>query len=230
MLVFCNGMPRSASTWSYNVAVGLLRQATSGEVFGGYDENLHRFLRGLPASAAHAVLKCHSLDATGTGIAQLGGARVVYTWRNLADATASFMTMFGLSFDRAIAVMSSSLDLYRRHRRNGALILGYRAIMEHPEGSVRKVAAYLGLDAPDPVISAVAHSASFAKMRERVAEIGSLDYGPNLLRHEHSSYDPVTLLHVDHIRDGGFDYGAAMLAPDQLRQIDALLAEKGPLE
>ena len=26
MLVLCNGMPRSASTWSYNVAMALLRR------------------------------------------------------------------------------------------------------------------------------------------------------------------------------------------------------------
>jgi hypothetical protein len=230
MLVLCNGMPRSASTWSYNVAIGLLRQAASGEVFGGYDENLHRFLRGLPVSASHAVLKCHTLDATGIGIAQLGGARVIYTWRDLADATASFMTMFEVEFDRAIAVMASSLDLYRRHRRNGALILGYGTIMADPQGSVRKVAAHLHLDAHDPGITAVVHATSFARVRDRVEEIGSLDYGPNLIRHERSSYDPETLLHVDHIRNGGSGYGVTMLSPDQLRQLDALLAEKGPLE
>jgi hypothetical protein len=212
------------------VSIGLMRQAGSGEVFGGYDENLHRFLRGLPMSASHAVVKCHSLDATGIGLAQLSAVKVIYTWRDLADVTASFMTMFDVDFDRAFAVMSSSLDLYQRHRRNGALIIGYGDIMRDPEGSVRRVAAHLLLDVSDELIAAIVHSNSFTKMCEKVKAIASLDYGPNLIRHERGSYDPETLLNVDHIRNGGFGYGARMLNLGQLRQIDALLAEKGPLE
>ena len=95
---------------------------------------------GLPASCVHAVLKCHSLDAAGLGLAQLQAAKVVYTWRDLADATASFMTMFDVDFEHTIALMSNSLDLYRRHRRNGALILSYEAITQQPTESVAAVA------------------------------------------------------------------------------------------
>jgi len=111
MLVFCNGMPRSASTWSYNVALGLLRRSASGEVHGGYDDNLPRFLGSLPASAAHAVVKSHSLDSAGRSLVQLGVAKVIYTWRNLADAVASFMTMFGADFDHAIAAVAWSIGI-----------------------------------------------------------------------------------------------------------------------
>ena len=104
MLLLCNGMPRSASTWSYNVAMALLRK---DGVYGGYDENLYRFLCGLPASCVHAVLKCHSLDAAGLALAQLQAAKVIYTWRDLADATASYITMFDVDFEHTIALMSS---------------------------------------------------------------------------------------------------------------------------
>lgn len=230
MLVLCNGMPRSASTWSYNVSVGLLRLASSAEVYGGYDENLHRFLRGLPSSASHAIVKCHTLDATGIGLAQLNCVKVIYTWRDLADATASFMLMFDIDFDHTLSVMSLSLDLYRRHRRNGALILSYRDIIGDPEGSVRKVAAHLELDLSPELINGVAGSNSLERMSEKVREIGSLEYGPKLIRHERASYDPETLLNVDHIRNGASGYGATMLNQGQLARIAALLAEKGPLE
>lgn len=228
MLVLCNGMPRSASTWSYNVAMALLRH-TADEVHGGYDENLHRFLRCLPASCVHAVLKCHSLDGAGIGLAQVQAAKVIYTWRDLADATASYMTMFDVDFDRTLAIMSSSLDLYQRHRRNGALILGYEAIIRQPAELVAAVAAYLNLEASQDQIAKIAEANSFARTREKVKEIGSLDYGERLVRHERSSYDPETLLNLDHIRDGGTGYGAGRLNQSQLRRIDELLREKGPL-
>jgi hypothetical protein len=226
MLVLCNGMPRSASTWSYNVAMTLLRR-TAEEVCGDYDENLHRFLCGLPASCVHAVLKCHSLDAAGLGLAQLQAAKVVYTWRDLADATASFMTMFDVDFEHTIALMSNSLDLYRRHRRNGALILSYEAITEQPTESVAAVASYLNIAVRQEQVAEIAEANSFGRMRERVKEISMVDYGERLVRHDRTSYDPDTLLHIDHIRDGSTGYGASRLTQGQLHRLEELLREKG---
>jgi hypothetical protein len=228
MLVLCNGMPRSASTWSYNVAMALLRR-TAEEVCGDYDENLHRFLCGLPASCVHAVLKCHSLDPAGRGLAQLQAAKVIYTWRDLADATASFMTMFDVDFERTVALMSNSLDLYRRHRRNGALILSYEAITQQPTESVAAVASYLNVAVRREQVAEIAEANSFGRMRERVKEISMVDYGERLVRHDRTSYDPDTLLHIDHIRDGSTGYGASRLTQAQLRRLDKLLREKGEL-
>jgi hypothetical protein len=240
MLVLCNGMPRSASTWSYNVAISLLRH-TAQEVYGGYDENLHRFLCGLPASCVHAVLKCHSLDAAGLRLAQLQAAKVVYTWRDLADATASFMTMFDVDFEDTISVMSSSLDLFLRHRRNGALILSYEAITQQPTESVAAVASYLNVAARQELVAEIAEANSFGRMREKVKVLSTLDYAERLVRHERTSYidaarsdrsylyDPETLLNLDHIRDGTTGYGAGRLNQSQLRRLEELLHEKGDL-
>jgi hypothetical protein len=220
-------MPRSASTWSYNVALALLRQAKMGEVVGGYDENLERFLSAIPESAAHAVVKCHSLDEAGIKIANSHHAKVIYTWRNLADAIASLMEMFHMGFGDAIAAMSASLDLYHYHRRNGGLILGYREIVAEPELSIREIAAYLQIDILAEQVEALAESTSMDSMRAKADEIGSPDYGQKLIRRDGASYDPVTLLHANHIRNGGIGYGRKLLTRDQLGQIDALLAEKG---
>lgn len=240
MLVLCNGMPRSASTWSYNVAISLLRH-TAQEVYGGYDENLHRFLCGLPASCVHAVLKCHSLDAAGLRLAQLQAAKVVYTWRDLADATASFMTMFDVDFEDIISVMSSSLELFLRHRSNGALILSYEAITQQPTESVAAVASYLNVAARQELVAEIAEANSFGRMREKVKELSTLDYAERLVGHERTSYidaarsdrsylyDPETLLHLDHIRDGTTGYGAGRLNQSQLRRLEELLHEKGDL-
>lgn len=228
MLVLCNGIPRSASTWSYNVAMAVLRHSAR-EVYGGYDENLHRFLGSLPPSCVHAVLKCHSLDTAGLGLAQLQAAKVIYTWRDLADATASFMTMFDVDFEHAIAVMSSSLDLYRNHRNNGALILSYQGITQKPAESVAAIASYLNVAASQELIAEIAEANSFGRMREKVKEISSLDYDGCLIRRDRTSYDPETLLNLHHIRDGSTGYGSGRLNQSQLRRLEELLREKGPL-
>jgi hypothetical protein len=228
MLVLCNGIPRSASTWSYNVTMAVLRHSTH-EVYGGYDENLHRFLGGLPSSCVHAVLKCHSLDSAGLGLAQLHAAKVIYTWRDLADATASFMTMFGVDFEHAIAVMSSSLDLYGHHRNNGALVLGYQGITQKPAEAVAAIASYLNVTASQELIAEIAEANSFDRMHQRVKEISSLDYNGCLIRQDRGSYDPETLLNLHHIRDGRTGYGPSRLNQSQLRRLEELAREKGPI-
>ena len=142
---------------------------------------------------------------------------MIYTWRDLADATASFMTMFDVDFEHTIALMSNSLDLYRRHRRNGALILSYEAITQRPSESVAAVASYLNVAIRQEQVAEIAEANSFDRMRERVNEISMPDYGEHLVRHDRTSYidaardrsyvyDPDSLLHIDHIRDGSTGY------------------------
>jgi hypothetical protein len=234
MLLLCNGMPRSASTWSYRVAMALLRKDTppmacrpfaefpADGVYGGYDENLHRFLSRLPASCVHAVLKCHSLDAAGLALAQLRAAKVIYTWRDLADATASYMAMYDAGFEQTVALMSSSLDLYLRHRKNGALILSYEAITQRPTESVAVIASYLDVAACQERVAEIAETNSFGRMRELKASAE----GSALASIASNSALVMDRLHV---RDGATGYGARRLSQSQLRRLEELLHEKGEL-
>ena len=229
MLVFCNGMLRSASTWSFNVVVQLLKCARTGTVTAGYDENLHRFARAIPADAAHVALKCHSLDPTGLVLVQVGAAKVVFTWRDPVDAIASFMTMFNTDFEHSFPVICASIDLYHFHRRHGGLTLGYNEVVNQPINCVARIAEYLTIPASDVVISDIAEANSLPKMRQKIEEISSLDFGPRLVRRDVSLYDPETLLNVDHIRNGGSGYGKHLLNQSQMSRIVEVLDQKGSL-
>jgi hypothetical protein len=131
--------------------------------------------------------------------------------------------------------MSSSLDLYRRHRSNGALILSYQAITRQPTESVAAVASYLNVAARQELIAEIADANPFGTMREKVKEFSTLDYAERLVRHERTSYidaaryDPETLINLDHIRDGSTGYGASRLNRDQLRRLEELLRENRDL-
>jgi hypothetical protein len=231
MLVLCNGMPRSASTWSFNVAVELLRRATDQPVHGGYDENVARFLKSAPRTVAHLVLKSHLTDPVAQTLARVGAASVIYTWRDVADAVVSFMRMFEVDFGRAYAVMAESLDLYQHYRRDGrTLILSYEEITADHLKSVRKVAEFLRLEPSESVIAAVDQLTALEHVRRKVQEVGGLEYGHRLLRRDKTPYDPETLLNVNHIIDGGSGYGRQVLSVSELHQIDDLVHEKGPLQ
>jgi hypothetical protein len=213
MLVICNGMPRSASTWAFNAAVGLLRRSDPGaELHSGYDESVARFLETAPPTATQLVVKCHDLDARGKALAHAATARTIYTWRDPADAVVSCMRMFDYDFERALTAIESSLKLYLFHRLRGtALILSYVDIVEAPVEAVAGIASYLGLEERPEIVNAVAKDTSLERMKEQSRQLDAI------------AYDPTTLLHPGHIRDGGVGYGREALTPEQLRQCNALV-------
>lgn len=232
MLVFCDGMPRSASTWSFNVVLELLQRSSPAQrVYGGFDEDTGRFLESVPSAARHVVLKCHTLDQLGRVLTRAGAAKVIYTWRNAADAIASFITMFGGDFEHAFAVMRTSLDLLRFHRTSGnAVVLSYELITADPSEAIHRIAAYLGLRTDAETIRQVADETSFERMSERVRQLSGLAEQGTLIQRDEAVYDPQTLLNLHHIRDGRSGYGYKSLTVEQLDRVNALAAEYGPFE
>lgn len=222
MLVICNGMPRSASTWAFNVVVQLLHRSEPGaELYSGYDESVARFLESAPPTATHIVVKCHKLDPHGRALGQTAAARTIYTWRDPADAAVSCMEMFGYDFERSLAEIESSLKLSLLHRRWGTtLIMSYRELTGAPVEAVERIATYLGLESNSDVVSAVARDNSLERMKEKQLEFAD---EARLVQTGGVAYDRETLLHRGHIRHGGSGYGREALTPEQLRQCEALL-------
>lgn len=228
MLVICNGMPRSASTWSFNVVLGLLRRLEPGSaVHSGYDENVAHFVQSQPPSAPHALLKCHQLDARGRALAQAGDAKVIYTWRDPADAIASCMRTFAQDFETALGTIDASIELYCLHRQQGsALIVHYEEIETHAASAVGRIAGHLDLDPGPDTISAVAEETSSRRMREKSESLPTEAF-LLALSGVGIAHDPETLLHRNHIRDGSSGYGRRQLTAVQLERVDSRLRERG---
>jgi hypothetical protein len=222
-LVLCNGMIRSASTWSYNVALLLMRAAVGPLVYGDYSEDTRAFLETAPRSARYRVLKCHMLDALARELIATGRAKVIYTCRDLADAAASFMRMFHFDFDHTWLALQGALDLYRLHRESGkALILGYHSVISQPLEAIGRIAGYLGIETPQEILRAIGEKTSIESARARVHQLKSGVDADKLVRFDRFVHDRETLLNLDHIRDGSTGYGRVLLTPEQLARIDAL--------
>ncbi len=223
MLVICNGMPRSASTWSFAVVLELLRRCDPGAlIHSGYDENIERFLDSMAPGANHAVVKCHQLDDRGRALSASGSARLIYTWRDPADAVVSCMRMFSHDFDTALRAVSASLELYRFHLRGGAaLVIPYDQLLAEPEATVSRIASLLSLGPSRQIVSAVVEATSIERMRERADALVPERLVPVAPGIDH---DPVSLLHLNHIRDGSSGYGPRALSPEQLARVEAARA------
>ncbi|HEX6409545.1 MAG TPA: hypothetical protein VFZ88_03030, partial [Sphingomicrobium sp.] len=109
MIVFIAGMPRSGSTFSFNIARRLLEdrgsvyQEPTGDLLGAFER-----LGG----AAHLLLKGHSADKVTLQLAQLGAMKVVCTVRKPADAIASWMTTFGFTLEQSLGHMEDWLRMF----------------------------------------------------------------------------------------------------------------------
>lgn len=220
--MFCNGMVRSASTWSYNVAVHLLK-STGREVFGGYDEDIARFLASAPPETPYLVLKSHSLEQAGRTLVDDGKAKAIFTCRDLADSAVSFMRMFEADFEHAYSTLTGSLELYRYYRRSGgSLILGYREITTQPRAAIGRIASYLEVAANAEALEKIAEETSLSRLRQTALELEGDSRRGSLIGSNQLRYDPATLLHPNHIRDGGSGYGSKALTAEERRRLDAL--------
>jgi hypothetical protein len=213
-------MPRSASTWSFNVVRRLMAHLESGRgVHAGYNEDVGEFLASVPAGVTHAVVKCHGLHAAGRALARAGDAKVVFTWRDPADAVASCMRMYGCDFRTALDRVTPAMEVHRFHRQTGtALILEYDRIVHAGAEMVERVRRYLGLEDRPGVAHVVAEELSLDRMRERSR---SLPEAAVLVARSGVPHDPTTLLHPGHVIDGSSGYGRRLLTARQLRELAA---------
>src|SRR5947209_82518 len=206
MLVLCNGMPRTASTWSFNVTKAILRACFPGEgLQAGPSEAPVRFLKSANPEARHIVIKCHGLTPLARTLVRTRAAKVVFTTRDLADAVASAMAAFGDSFDRVVdVVMMPTLGLPAFHRESGnSVIVRYEEIVNRPQCAIRRIGEYLAGDKVTPrMVEEVAARTCFERMRERVEEINTIAEPGRLVDTGTNLYDPETMLFRHHMGDG----------------------------
>jgi hypothetical protein len=128
VIILVAGMPRSGSTFSYNIVRELLERR-------GIVRKEHSFdfvpLVEQEARADHVILKVHAADDLLLGLVKLGAIKAICTVRKPEDAIASWMDTFGFGLDASLEQMIRWLEMfYRLHRH--ALILPYDHIDRHP--------------------------------------------------------------------------------------------------
>jgi hypothetical protein len=128
MIVFLTGMPRSGSTFSFNVVREVLRRR--GRV---YQEPTPDSAAALAHSgeADHVIIKAHFLDPLGLSLIRTGAARAICSVRRIEDAVASWIETFGFAEEESIEAMRAWLVLYQ-HIRSQALTVPYDLIDRRP--------------------------------------------------------------------------------------------------
>ena len=221
-------MPRSGSTWAFNVVLKLLQLCDPhGAIYSAYNEHQGPLLSSLDPTWGHIIIKSHILDSTSYVLCRAGAAKFVYTWRHPYDAVASMMRMFGHSFEASMGSIRSSIGLWSFHRASATgIIVAYSSIIENPTDTIKRIASCLGLQARPDQVEHVANETSVEQAKRASQNFEQL--APDrIIRDGCHTYDRETLLHHHHIVDGTCGYGEKTLTSQQLRAIDAMMEESG---
>lgn len=138
MLVFISGMPRSGSTYSFNVAKQLLQRR--GTVTSKASPDVAACLG--TTAAQHLIMKGHSISDLGIELISSGAMKSVCTVRAVDDAVASWMQTFNADYD-------STIEVFREWRRvfgmihSHSLILEYEFLNSHPYLAAMKISKFL---------------------------------------------------------------------------------------
>src|ERR1041385_6678841 len=208
MVILCDGMGRSGSTWSFNVAVQLLRSYDSNrKTFGFYNEKPAVLAAAVRPRSSNLVVKSHALDPISYELCCTGRIKAIYTWRNPYDVVVSCTRMFGSTVEHWVATLQRWLQLWSFHLRTGsACIVPYESIVKEPWAAIGRIAAYLGLSLEPDCLEKIGQEVSFEAVKRFSQHVNELK-PPRLIQSGEYVFDRETLLHKDHIRDGRIGYG-----------------------
>ena len=215
--VFIGGMPRSGSTFTFNVVRELL--AASGPVV--YEAAVN-FNPKLLKSDAHYINKAHHLEQDSLDLVRAGGLKCVMTIRNPRDAVASWMHTFGFSLRQSITVQKQWFELFR-NLHDVCLTLPFGMIEHSPHTAIREIAAYLEVDASDAEFSRIQQALDKNLLREKYAALDKDQANVVVTRFSH--FDATTFFHRRHVNAWKSNAAQDVLSLEEIAHIDRELGE-----
>jgi hypothetical protein len=223
--VFCAGMPRSGSTWQYQVASHLLEQHRGG-VRGGFLEQAGDFERIEEQTAGRApwlTLKTHNGYPPYAAALREGRALALYSYRDVRDVTFSLMHKMHRSFDAIVHETFMLEQCLNDHAfwtaLPNVLCQRYEDVMADPVGGVKEMAAFLGCPITEVEAERLAAAYSLEANRARAEQLMEtlrakgvdLNHPDNAVLHDEHSQ-----LHWNHIRQGRIGGWREEVTPEQL--------------
>jgi hypothetical protein len=210
MDVYCVGMYRAGSTWQYDIACHLLERHRGATRLGFLTGDLYaaKCADEPPQPGLWRVLKTHDGDERLAREIREGRAIGLYSYRDLRDVAFSLMHKASLDFGeferRGFPRLLLDNDRFWRDQPR-MLVQRYERLVAEPADAIAAIASFLGVVLRPGEAASVAEEHSLEANRRRTeglaAQLSSQGHdlsqpGNQLL------YDPHTLLHWNHLRQG----------------------------
>lgn len=230
MLVLCAGMYRACSTWQYAVVADLLEHHRAGVRLGYMTgDDFQAWHGGRDLGGEWHVLKSHEGHASFSRLLALGRGLVVYAYRDVRDVAYSLIHKRSIDFATLLRRgMLHQILVNDRYwsSRPGALIQRYEAMVQDPVRAVLELGAHVSLALGVPEAQALAREHSLEANKERTRVLGERLKGAGLDLHNPVNaqrYDPHTLLHWNHVRDGRVGDWRDRATAEELWVLDGLV-------
>jgi hypothetical protein len=196
MIILIAGMPRSGSTFSFNVAREIL--SARGSIYQESCEDVVGAV-GRSGRADHVLVKAHDLDEPSLALARAGAMCIIMTVRRVEDAMASWFDAFGsVPEPMALDFMHHWIRLFQ-HLRTKALIIPYKQIDRRPWLAVRRIASAICPIVYPSEVLAITHRLSKATVK-RQTDMLPIE-APSIVDIGFSHYDARTFFHRRHVSD-----------------------------
>jgi hypothetical protein len=219
VIVLIAGMPRSGSTFSFNVARSVLQARGST-----YQESGEDILGAVHRSngADHVLIKSHALKQPSMELAKAGAARIVITIRRIEDALASWINTFEtLRETTAIGFMRAWLQMFGE-LRNQALIIRYEQIDHRPWLAARRIARTICPKVGPMEVLGIAHRLDKAAVKDQTDRMQT---GDGVMDAGWSYWNTETFFHRRHVSDIISRAAEERLSPETLARIQDALAD-----
>lgn len=220
MWIFCAGMRRSGSTLQFQLTAHLVEQAGRGaRVEPATPDEFPRLQADPAGQDGWKVFKTHRRTDEMLAELQGGNAKGVYVYRDVRDVIVSRINRSGRSFERIWKEsLDSVLESFEQWTSLDAVLVSrYEDMVADVAGEVRRIAAHLDIAVSREESQEIAAQYTPARQLERIREAqetGLVERSPRV------AFDPVSNLHVNHIRSGQSEQWSTALSRRQLALVE----------
>jgi Sulfotransferase domain len=214
-VILCLGLKSSGSTWLYNVAIRILKEArpAKGKVAAFFADNSTM----LPDGAAKAqvlVIKSHEPSKAILFLTRFSQGKVLISVREPRDSVASLMQRFGHSFESALRdVRVGAQHVVALSRGKDTMTLRYEDGFADDERTVGEVARFLGVRLSKAARTRIFRSLTREAVRKKIDKLHKGETDPN-------AFDFTTQWHPGHVGDGRVGKFKAVLTAAQQKKIE----------
>jgi hypothetical protein len=223
MWIFCCGMMRAGSTLQFQITAQLIEEAGRGKrVEWTPPEHFPEVREQYANYSGWKVFKAHILTKPMRAEFELKNALGVYVFRDIRDVMVSAMRKQAKSFEQLW--QENYVDVCLRNfkrwtRLPGVLVSKYEEITTDLPTEVSRIAAHLGISLSYTACERIAAEYTMARQRERI-ELFCRALSPEQQSAQGPIFDPVTLLHTNHIYSGESGEWTRVLTPSQVSLIE----------
>lgn len=219
-LVVCLGLPRSGSTWTYNVCRRFLALSHSpDELLCQFSDDFVSPFIDLHDNVRACVVKTHNPQLNLRPLLAFTGAPLLISVRDPRDAVVSLMQCFKLPFHEAAGVIAlSAQNIIEISARYPHILLKYESGFTENLSDVRRIRTAIGCPANAAQTQTIHRKLCAASVRSHIAALeqdGVFAAGPAM-----SVWRPDSHWHPGHIVDGRIGKFRELLSQAQIRRLE----------